>query len=88
MRNGVGVNGYDGRRESGSAELKRVEAPYLPLAERKAGFSEVELCFSDEQGKAETHRCLQCDLEICVTKKARIDNILKYEITDCDISPA
>ncbi|OQY03331.1 MAG: hypothetical protein B6I22_11820 [Desulfobacteraceae bacterium 4572_123] len=57
---------YDGRRESGFAELKRVTAPSLPIAERIAGFNEVELCFSDAQAREETHRCLQCDLEICL----------------------
>jgi hypothetical protein len=48
--------------------LKRVEVPSLPLSERSGGFDEVELCFSDEQATAETHRCLQCDLEICLAK--------------------
>ncbi len=52
------------------AELKRVEVPSLPLSERYGGFSEVELCFSDEQVKEETHRCLQCDLEICLAEEA------------------
>jgi hypothetical protein len=65
-----GGNGYDGGRESGFAELKRAETPSLPLSERHGGFSEVELCFSDEQVKEETHRCLQCDLEICLVKEA------------------
>ena len=64
-------NGYDGGRESGFAELKRVEVPSLPLSERHGGFSEVELCFSEEQVKEETHRCLQCDLEICLAKQVR-----------------
>ena len=63
-------NGYDGERESGFAELKRIEVPSLPLSERRGGFSEVELCFSDEQVKEETHRCLQCDLEICLAEEA------------------
>jgi NADPH-dependent glutamate synthase beta subunit-like oxidoreductase len=61
---------YDGERESGFAELKRIEAASLPLSERRGGFSEVESCFSDEQAKQETHRCLQCDLEICLAKEA------------------
>ena len=61
-------NGYDGGRESGFAELKRVEIPSLPFSERHVGFREVELCFTDEQVKQETHRCLQCDLEICLAK--------------------
>ena len=59
---------YDSRRESGFAELKRIEVPSLPLSERISGFAEVELCFSDEQAVEETHRCLQCDLEICLAK--------------------
>ena len=63
-----GVNGYDGRRKIGFAELNRVEVPSLPLSERHGGFSEVELSFTDEQVKEETHRCLQCDLEICLAK--------------------
>ena len=63
-------NGYVGGRESGFAELKRVEVPSVPLSERHGGFSEVELCFSDEQVKEETHRCLQCDLEICLAEEA------------------
>jgi NADPH-dependent glutamate synthase beta subunit-like oxidoreductase len=62
---------YDGGREIGFAELKRVDIPSLPLSERHAGFSEVELCYSEAQAKAETHRCLQCDLEICLAKKKR-----------------
>jgi hypothetical protein len=61
--------GYNGRRKSGFAELNRVEVPSLPLFERHAGFNEVELCFTDEQFKKETHRCLQCDLEICLAKE-------------------
>jgi len=62
---------YDGKRESGFAELNRVDSPILPIEERHAGFAEVELCFSDDQAKKETHRCLQCDLEICLAKEKR-----------------
>ncbi len=68
---GNGQPSYDGKREAGFAELKRVEVPSLPLSERQAGFSEVELCYTDEQIKAETHRCLQCDLEICLAMEKR-----------------
>jgi NADPH-dependent glutamate synthase beta subunit-like oxidoreductase len=64
-------NGYDGRREARFADLKRVGVPTLPVAERTGGFAEVELRFSDEQAKEETHRCLQCDLEICLAKAKR-----------------
>ena len=45
--------------------------PTLPVSERKGGFAEVELCFSDEQAKEEIYRCLQCDLEICMAKENR-----------------
>jgi len=66
-------SGYDGRREAGFAELKRIDAPVLPVAERSGGFAEVELCFSEEQAKEETHRCLQCDLEICLARAKRAE---------------
>jgi NADPH-dependent glutamate synthase beta subunit-like oxidoreductase len=59
---------YDGKREPGFAELKRVGPPVLPISERHAGFPEVDLCYSDEDVLSETHRCLQCDLEICLAK--------------------
>jgi NADPH-dependent glutamate synthase beta subunit-like oxidoreductase len=77
---GNGQPDYDGKREVGFAELKRVEVPSLPLPERHTGFSEVELCYNDEQIKTETHRCLQCDLEICLAKDKRrveLDDHLK-----------
>jgi NADPH-dependent glutamate synthase beta subunit-like oxidoreductase len=70
---GNGQPNYDGKRASGFAELKRVEVPSLPINERGSGFSEVELCYSDEQIKAETNRCLQCDLEICLAKEKRAE---------------
>jgi len=66
-------NGYDGTREAGFAELERIDAPVLPVAERSGGFAEVELCFSEEQAKKETHRCLQCDLEICLARAKRAE---------------
>jgi NADPH-dependent glutamate synthase beta subunit-like oxidoreductase len=73
MRNAECGNGqpYEGTRDTGFAELKRVGVPSLPLSERNAGFSEVELCFSEDQAKIETHRCLQCDLEICLAQEKR-----------------
>ncbi|MBU4427485.1 MAG: FAD-dependent oxidoreductase, partial [Proteobacteria bacterium] len=36
---------YNGKRESGFADLKRVETPAIPLSERHGGFTEVDLCF-------------------------------------------
>ncbi len=74
---GNGQPDYDGKREAGFVELKRVEVPSLPLNERHAGFSEVELCYNEEQVRAETHRCLQCDLEICLAQKKRAEEIGK-----------
>ena len=74
---GNGQPNYDGKRDSGFAELKRVEAPSLPITERESGFSEVELCYSAEQIKAETNRCLQCDLEICLAKEKRVEDLVK-----------
>ena len=78
MRNAECGNGqpdYDGKREAGFAELKRVEVPSLPLSERHTGFSEVERCYTDEQIKTETHRCLQCDLEICLAREKRAEEL-------------
>jgi len=65
---------YDGKREAGFAELKRVEVPSLPLSDRHSGYPEVGLCYSEEQIKTETHRCLQCDLEICLALTMRSDH--------------
>ena len=75
VESGNGQPDYNGKRESGFAELKRVEVPSLPLTERVSGFSEVELCYSDDQIKAETRRCLQCDLEICLAKENRTEEL-------------
>jgi NADPH-dependent glutamate synthase beta subunit-like oxidoreductase len=72
---GNGQPDYGGMRETGFVELKRVEVPSLPLNQRHEGFSEVELCYSDEQVKTEMHRCLQCDLEICLAKQKRIEEL-------------
>ncbi len=72
---GNGQPDYDGKREAGFVELKRVEVPSLPLNQRQDGFSEVELGYSDEQAKTEMHRCLQCDLEICLAKQKRIEEL-------------
>jgi NADPH-dependent glutamate synthase beta subunit-like oxidoreductase len=58
--------GYDGRREIGFSERKRIFPPVLPIGERRKGFAEIEGCLSDEQAGAEVRRCLQCDLERCL----------------------
>ena len=64
-----GLEDYDGKREKGFAELKRVEIPTLSLSERHSGFKEVDLSFNDDQAINEANRCLQCDLEIMLAKK-------------------
>ncbi|UCH22004.1 MAG: FAD-dependent oxidoreductase [Deltaproteobacteria bacterium] len=66
---------YDGKREPGFAELKRVDPPILPVSQRHGGFPEVDLCYSDEAVLKETHRCLHCDLEICLAKKEPVSEL-------------
>jgi NADH-quinone oxidoreductase subunit F len=41
----------------------RQEMPKLPPQERKDGFTEIELGFSEERSQQEAKRCLRCDLE-------------------------
>ena len=54
--------------------------PSLPLSKRTGSFAEVELCFSDEQAKEEVHRCLQCDLEICMAKETRANELKQKQL--------
>jgi NADPH-dependent glutamate synthase beta subunit-like oxidoreductase len=68
---GTGGQEYDGKREKGFADLGRVETPTLSLSERHKGFLEVELCLSDDQARMEARRCLQCDLELALARKAQ-----------------
>ncbi|MCG2778566.1 MAG: FAD-dependent oxidoreductase [Desulfobacterales bacterium] len=65
---------YNGKRESGFADLKRVETPAIPLSERHGGFTEVDLCFDDDHAISEAKRCLQCDLELNLANKAFTGN--------------
>jgi len=65
---------YNGKRESGFADLKRVETPAIPLSERHDGFTEVDLCFDDDHAISEAKRCLQCDLELNLANKAFTGN--------------
>jgi hypothetical protein len=73
VRKAHGGNGqpYDGRRERGFAERERVAVPSLPPAERSRSFNEIELSCDAQQMSAEVHRCLHCDLEICLAKHMR-----------------
>jgi NADH-quinone oxidoreductase subunit F len=41
----------------------RLAVRTLPVAERRASFSEIELGFSEEVARQEAKRCLRCDLE-------------------------
>jgi NADH-quinone oxidoreductase subunit F len=59
-----------GATESRPAELDdtweekpRTKVKTLPLPERRASFSEIELGFSEEIARREAKRCLRCDLE-------------------------
>jgi len=65
---------YNGKRERGFADLKRVETQAIPLSERHDGFTEVDLCFDDDHAISEAKRCLQCDLELTLAKEARTGN--------------
>jgi len=67
----IDLQGYDGKREKGFADLKRAESPTLPISERYNGFPEVDLSFNDEDAIGEAKRCLQCDLEIILGKKGQ-----------------
>jgi NADPH-dependent glutamate synthase beta subunit-like oxidoreductase len=68
---GGSVNGYDGSRAKGFAELPRCEIPFLPISERRTSFDEVERGCDESQMAAEVRRCLQCDLEICLAGNKR-----------------
>ena len=41
----------------------RTEVKTLPLADRRASFTEIELGFSEDIARREAKRCLRCDLE-------------------------
>ena len=41
----------------------RTKVKTLPLPERRASFSEIELGFSEDTARREAKRCLRCDLE-------------------------
>jgi NADH-quinone oxidoreductase subunit F len=44
-------------------EKPRTKVKTIPLPERRASFSEIELGFSEEIARREAKRCLRCDLE-------------------------
>ncbi|MFO7905255.1 MAG: FAD-dependent oxidoreductase [Planctomycetota bacterium] len=47
----------------GEGSTERRDLPLLPADQRVKNFSEVELCFSEEDARREARRCLRCDLE-------------------------
>ena len=49
--------------EEESKNLKRPKMPAIPIEERTASFTEVELGLSEAAARAEAKRCLRCDLE-------------------------
>lgn len=63
----VAAKWCDAKRVTGFAENQREDAPTLPVHERRTTFSEVELCMDDARMQRAVFRCLQCDLETCLT---------------------
>jgi formate dehydrogenase beta subunit len=51
-------------KEQGFAEKNRYEGSCLPISQRIADFSMVELGFDEETAILEAKRCLQCDLRL------------------------
>jgi hypothetical protein len=66
----ISPDGYTGARESGFADLARVEIPKLPVDERCGSFAEVHLGYDAEQAACEAKRCLQCDFELAIARAA------------------
>ena len=44
-------------------EQPRTKVKTLPLPDRRASFSEIELGFTEDVARREAKRCLRCDLE-------------------------
>jgi len=55
--------GIDELVEIEPSQEKRTKMPCLPIEERKKGFQEIELGFSQEEALKEAKRCLRCDIE-------------------------
>ena len=70
QKSAMAVN-YTGERAHGFAGLTRTAPPTLDIGVRMKGFSEVDLCLSDEQAIGEVNRCFHCDLEHCLAIESR-----------------
>ena len=78
---------------SGKDEEKksRAIAKELPVPHRIKDFSEIEMCFSEEEALAECERCLNCALcsecgecvEVC--EKKAIDHSMGEKVTELDV---
>ena len=49
--------------EEDPGHYNRVQAPTIPVEDRKRSLAEVDLAISVEQAKQEAARCMRCDLE-------------------------
>jgi NADH-quinone oxidoreductase subunit F len=63
LRAGVIGEVVSGVEEETWEAQPRLEMPRLPPQERRYGFKEIELGFSEERAQQEARRCLRCDLE-------------------------
>ena len=63
LRAGVIGEAVRGMEEETWEAQPRLEMPKLPPEERRYGFKEIELGFSEERAQKEAKRCLRCDLE-------------------------
>ncbi len=59
--------------EEDARDAKRAVPPSVPIKDRKASFSEVEMTLSEDDAIYEARRCLRCDLEF--TRHEDIENV-------------
>ncbi|MFC2014228.1 FAD-dependent oxidoreductase [Chloroflexota bacterium] len=70
---------------------KRLSAKRISLERRLAGFDEVELCYAEEEARAETERCLDCGLCseclqcVAVCQANAIDHTMKEEVLQLSV---
>ncbi|MFC1932745.1 FAD-dependent oxidoreductase [Chloroflexota bacterium] len=92
----TGVNLHEGREQpkeepaplpEGEHEKKeRINTKKISLEKRLSSFDEVELCYTEEEAKAETERCLDCGLCseclqcVAVCQANAIDHAMKEEV--------
>jgi NADPH-dependent glutamate synthase beta subunit-like oxidoreductase len=66
------LQGQPSSRDTGFAELIRVETPLIDLSERRSGFIEIEDCLSGDQAIFEAGRCFHCDLEAQLARDGKV----------------